>query len=337
MKEISSFINKGDKLPPPKKKRNYFLLKAARNWRSVRASRDFVHLGTDACTNTPNSKFPIHLERADRALRPPSPCFTERVDACQYFLQFDGARRIPRLFLPLHSTLQARGRLPNILTIPAPPPLDRARLVAAPQQGVRTHRGQLYLRPALFREREGSSLVCSRPCAAARQHLLKNETMTPPSEHPRTCQRGRRRCRRQRLRGFRCTLRRLPLFQVKEDSYASLLYPLAVPYYGSRIRFEGDSKPMACSVVDVHLRAPASFEGLRARGFLRRQRLHSAIVTFSGKEMLFMFLFAFRRSWLTANYTFIFLIALQTHVTMRSTSTAANPHTFLIFLGYCKP
>jgi hypothetical protein len=47
---------------------------------------------------------------------------------------------------PLHYTLQARGRLPNILTIPAPPPLDGARLAAAPQQGVRTHRGQLYLR-----------------------------------------------------------------------------------------------------------------------------------------------------------------------------------------------
>jgi hypothetical protein len=79
---------------------------------------------------------------------------------------------------------------------------------------------------------------------------------------------------------------------------------------------------------------PASFEGLRARGFLRRQRLHSAIVTFSGNEILFLLLFAFRRSWLTANYAFIFLIALQTHVAMRCTSTATNPHTFLIFLGY---
>jgi hypothetical protein len=55
---------------------------------------------------------------------------------------------------------------------------------------------------------------------------------------------------------------RLPLhspaitaFTGKKDSYASLRYPLVVPYYGSRIRFEGDSKPMASSVVDVHLRS----------------------------------------------------------------------------------
>lgn len=153
--------------------------------------------------------------------------------------------------------------------------------------------------------------------------------MTPPSEHPRTCQRGRGRRRRQRLRGFRCTLRRLPLFQVKKIHMLPSL-PTGRPLLWLPHPFRGRKQ------AHVFLRRrrppPPSFEGLRACGFLRRQRLHSSIVTFSGKEMFFMFLFAFRRSWLTANYTFIFLIALQTHVAMRSTSTAANPHTFSHFL-----
>jgi hypothetical protein len=153
--------------------------------------------------------------------------------------------------------------------------------------------------------------------------------MTPPSEHPRTCQRGRGRRRRQRLRGFRCTLRRLPLFQVKKIHMLPSL-PTGRPLLWLPHPFRGRKQ------AHVFLRRrrppPPSFEGLRARGFLRRQRLHSSIVTFSGKEMFFMFLFAFRRSWLTANYTFIFLIALQTHVAMCSTSTAANPHTFSHFL-----
>jgi hypothetical protein len=64
----------------------YFLLKTTRNWRSVLASRGFVHPSADTCMNMPDSKFSIHLDRADRALRPPSPRFMEpearHVDAC---------------------------------------------------------------------------------------------------------------------------------------------------------------------------------------------------------------------------------------------------------------
>jgi hypothetical protein len=140
--------------------------------------------------------------------------------------------------------------------------------------------------------------------------------------------------RRQRLRGFRCTLRRLPLFQVKKRFVCFPSLPTGRPLLWLPHPFRG--RQQAHGFLGRRRPPPASFEGLRARGFLCRQRLHSAIVTFLGKEMLLMFLFAFRRSWLTANYTFIFLIALQTHVAMRSTSTAANPHTFLIFLGYYK-
>ena len=159
--------------------------------------------------------------------------------------------------------------------------------------------------------------------------------MTPPSEHPRTCRRGRRRRRRQRLRGFRCTLRRLPLFQVKKDSYASLLYPLAVPYYGSRIRFEGDSKPMASSVVDVHLR-PVSRDCdlvassvvsvyIRPLSLFQVKKCFSCFCSLSAVRGLLQITHLFSSSLSKLTLQCALRLQPQTHI------------LFPIFLGYCKP
>jgi hypothetical protein len=195
---------------------NYFLLKDARKWRSFHTSRDFIHLGTNACTNTPDSKFSIHLERADCALRPPSPRFTEAealhlhstplhyTTLCKpeggsltYSPSPHRRRSMELGSPPLHSKVSVPIVVNSIFVSPyvlarsplSPPPWSApARLLRRPRPlapfllaaATVSHDPPLLwpclparLRPAPVHEREGSSLICSRPRTAARQHLLK--------------------------------------------------------------------------------------------------------------------------------------------------------------------